>query len=525
MRNEINSNHSNQAFNREIDNCKGWFQTRIFDACGYSSGVLLDRLMQYIAEKGHYPYALAVSSLCKTGNNCFPPHGAKINCARASVEAGSGRVTLTSKQWLSSQMEFFMYWTFCLIAILAIKKNASKNNQPAVLALGIGDENLFNDGSDERFANYCRLGPIEPLRNGKRLLIQSSSKDVTSCNPDCFYSKNPLLDLLRQSNLGLFGRLRLIANHLILFFEYTLAVFRLPQYSLLGKDFALSRISRELDNRGLIDSIVLTCSAYTNQPLWLRELRRSKVHMIWYAQNWRPLAYAADKVVTVLPQLRWIRVDTHWVWTHAFAKYLKGLGYKAIEVVGPIVWYLPEIAVPTRDAIEITIFDTPAFSDEVAVRCAGEITNYYHPDNLLAYIQDIVSLKSAIEQAFHLPVLMRLKTKRDYHPIYDRGYFDHLEKLNSIGTIALVPPSTNIYSLVSGSHLVISYPFSTTAYISEALKVSTIFYDPTKSVLRQDFCDSPSLVNFADCPHSLLKAALSELSNSFPAPRRDAGQT
>ncbi len=515
---KINSNHSNQAFNREVDNCKAWFQARVFAACGYSSGVLLDRLMQYIAEKGHYPYALAVSILCKTNDYCFPPHGTKIDCVSASIEAGSGRVTLTPKQWLFNQLGFFIYWVFCLIAILTIKKNTSENNQPAVLVLGIGEENLFKNGNDDQFVNYCRLGPIVPLRNGKRLLVQSSYKGATSDNPGFFYSKNPLIDLLRRSDLGFFGRLKLIANHLFLFFAYVLATFRLPQFSLLGKDFALSSISRELDNRGLIDSIVLTCSAYTNQPLWLRELRRSKVHMIWYAQNWRPLAYSADKVVAVLPQLRWIRVDTHWVWTHAFAEYLKELGHdQGIEVVGPILWYLPEIIVPTRDAIEIIIFDTPAFSDEVAIRCAGEITNYYRPENLYAFIQDLISLKSAIEQAFHLPVFLRLKAKRDYHPIYDRGYFDHLEKLNSIGSLTLISPSANIYSLISGSHLVISYPFSTTAYISEALNVSTIYYDPTKSVLRQDFCDSPSLVNFANCPQDLLKAAISALSVLFQA--------
>lgn len=512
---KINSNHSNQAFNREIDNCKVWLQIRIFDACGYSSGVLLDRLMQYIAEKGHYSYALAVSILCKTNDNCFPPHGTKINCIRAFIEAGSGRVTLTPKQWLSNQLDFFIYWTFCLMAILAIKKT-SENNQPAVLVLGTGEENLFKEGNDEQFVNYCRLGPIAPLRNGKRLLVQSSTKGATSCNPDFFYSKNPLIDLLRKANLGFFGRLRLVANHLFLFFAYALATFRLPQLSLLGKDFAFSSISRELDKQGLIASIVLTCSAYTNQPLWLRELRRSKVHMIWYAQNWRPLAYSADKVVAVLPQLRWIRVDTHWVWTYAFAEYLKGLGHdKGIGVVGPIVWYLPEINVPPRDAIEIIIFDTPAFSDDVAIRCAGEITNYYRPENLHAFIQDVTSLKSAIEQAFHLPVFFRLKAKRDYHPIYDRGYFDHLEKLNSIGSLTLKHPSVNIYSLISGSHLVIAYPFSTTGYIAEALNVPIIYYDPTSTVLRQDFGDSQSLINFANSPEDLFNAAISALSKVF----------
>lgn len=513
----INSNHSNLAFNREIDNCRDWLLAKMFDACGYSSGVLLDRLMQRLAEIGHYPYALAVSILCKTSGNCFPLHGTKINCGRALMEMGSGRVTITPKQWLSNQLDFFLHWAFCLIVILAIKKT-SENNLPAVLVFGVGEDALFKDGNDEQFINYCRLGPIAPLRNGKRFFIQSTSKKVFSTQSDFTYSRNPLISLLRETRLGFFGRFQLLVNHLILFFAYMFAVFRLPQLSLLGKDFAYSSISFELDKRKLIESIILTCSGYTNQPLWVRELRRSKVHMVWYAQNWRPLAYSADKVVADLPQLRWIRVDTHWVWTRAFAEYLKGLGHdKTIEVVGPIVWYLPEISAPVRDTIEIVIFDTPACTDEVALRYGGDIINYYHPDNLYAFIQNVTSLKLklAIEEVFHLPVFFRLKTKRGYNSIYDRGYFDHLEKLSSLGTFALEHPSTNIYSLISGSHLVIAYPFSTTGYIAEALNVPVIYYDPTGTVLRQDFGDSQSLINFADSPEELLNVAISALSKVF----------
>lgn len=511
----LNSNHSNLAFNREIENCRKWLQTRIIDASGYSSEALLDRLVQRITEIGHYPYALAVSILCKKSGNCFPVHGTKLDCNRLFLEMGSGRVTIGPKQWLSNQLDFFLHWAFCLIAILAIRKS-SGNSLPAVLVFGVGEDALFKDGNDEQFIDYCRSGPIAPLRDGKRFFIQSSSKNVSSSNPRVTYSRSPLIGLLRDTKLGVRGRLRLLVKHLILCFEYARAIFRFPQLSLIGMDFAYSRISSELDTRKLIDSIVLTCSGYTRQPLWIRVLRQSKVHMVWYAQNWRPLAYSADQVVADLPQLRWIRVDTHWVWTHAFGDYLKRLGHdKAIEVVGPIVWYLPETTTPASDAIEIAIFDTPACPDETALRYGGDIINYYHPNNLNAFIKDITSLKRAIEEVFHLPVLFRLKTKRGYNPLYDRGYFDHLESLNSLGTLTLAHPSTNIYSLITGSSLVICYPFSTTAYVAEALNAPVIYYDPTGTVLRQDFADSPSSIKFANSPEDLLNSVIAELRKIF----------
>lgn len=510
----INNNHCNLAFDREIDSCRDRLQAKVFDACGYPSAVLLDRLMQRLVEISRLPYTLSVSTLYKTTSNCFPAPGTKLNCDRAFMEIGSGRITITSKQWLANQLDFFLHWAFCLIAILTVKK-AAKNKLPAVLVLGVGEESLFKNGSDEQFVTYCRVGPIEPLRSGKRFLVQSVSKSV-STNPLAFvYSRRPLVSLLCETKIGFFGRLRLLVKHIILFFAYHSAVFRLPQLSLLGKDFAYSSISFELDRCGLIESIVLTCGNHPAQPLWTRALLRAKVHMIWYSQAAKQIIYASDKLDAAIPNYRWIRVDAHWVWTHAFAEYLNALiGHTSAVAVGPIVWCMPEITPPAKDAIEIAIFDVSPYSNEIAF-AYGEIPNYNHPDNLFSFIQDVISLKSGLERTFHLPVSFRLKTKRWYNAAYDRAYFDYLEKLRSLGAISLEHHATNVYSLISSSHLVIVYPFSSPAYIADHLSVPSIYYDPTRSILRDDFGDSPSLIKFANSPEALLDAAVSALSSVF----------
>lgn len=519
----INSNHCNLAFDREINSCRDRLRADLFEACGYSAQVLTDRLMQRLVEISLQPYTSVVSALCKTTSNCFPTPGTKINCSRAFIEMESGGITITSKQWLANQLDFFLHWGFCLLAILAVKK-ASKNNLPAVLVFGVGEESLFKDGNDEQFVNYCRLGPIEPLRNGKRFLVESTSKNVSSCNLDFAYSRKPLIDLLREARLGFWGRFQLLVNHLILFFAYVSAAFRLPQLSLLGKDFAYSSISFELDERGLIESIVLTCSSFTSQPLWLRELHRSKTHMIWYSQNWKPISYVAGKLDSDLPNLRWIRVDTHWVWTHAFAEYLRTLGHSGrIEIVGPIMLYMPELSVPATDAIKVVIFDVPAVDDKVLLRLCGELTNYFHPEKLHAFTDNIISLKSELEKIFGLPVFLCLKRKRGYHTNYNRAYFDYLEKLGALGSISLASHTENLYSLISSAHLVIVYPYTSPAYVAEFLGVPCIFYDPTGSIAQHDFCDNRSMVNFANGPQSLLGAAVAALSRVFPRSQSDSG--
>lgn len=492
-----------------------WLQAKVFDVCGYSSAVLTDRLMQRLVEISRGPYALAVSVLCKTTSNCFPNPGTQVNCNRAFMEIGSGRITVTPKQFLANQFDFCIHWAFCLMSIFLVKK--AQNSLPAVLVFGVGEESLFVDKNDEQFVNYCRLGPIDPLRKAKRFLVQSASKNLSSCQLEFSYSRNPLIDLLRGAKMGFWGRIQLVVKHLILFFAYQFAVFRLPQISLLGRDFAYSGIAFELDRLALIESIVLTTSYYTSQPLWMRALHGSKVHMVWYSQNVKPVFYSSDNLESDDPPLRWIRVDTHWVWTHAFAEYLRTLGHRhSIEVVGPIVWYMPEINVPSTNVIKVAVFDIPAVDDSVLLKHCGEVTNYYHPENVRAFIDDIIALKSELVKIFNLPVFFCLKMKRGYHANYNRAYFDYLEKLGALGSISLENHTGNLYSLITQSHLVIAYPFTSPAYVAEFLNVPCIYYDPTESLIRHDYCDNKSLVNFANCPQDLFNAAISALGKVFP---------
>ena len=510
----INSNHNFLAFGHEIDNSRDWLQSRIFGVCGYSAKILLDRMVQRLIEIGLAPYAAIVKARCKTTENCFPVPGSWIKCDRASIEIGTGRVTISFLQLFANLCDFFLHWSFCLGAIIFTGKVAG-NNQPAVLVFGVGTESLFVDESDERFVTYCRLGPITPLRNGKRFFVQSSPKKGLATHAEFIYCARPLIALLRGTQIGFFGRLGLVANHVLLLLGYVTSTFRLPALSLLGRDFAYSAISFDLDRRGLLAEIVLTSSNHHSQPLWVRGLQHATTHLVWYSQSFKSIIYASDNVESDIPSARWMRVDKHWVWTYALAQYLETLVHNvAIEVVDPIVWQMPEINVAAKNAIEIVIFDNPAFKNEVAI-AYGEITNYYHPDNLFPFIRDVISLKAEIEKTFRLPVSFKLKTKRAYHADYDRAYFDYLEKLDSSGIISLEHHSTNIYSLISGSHLVIVYPFSSPAYIADYLDIPSIYYDPTNSIVEHHFGDMPSLITFSNSPEALRDAAISALSKLF----------
>ncbi len=511
----INTNHVYAAFDEQIGRCREWLRARLRDACDYSAGMLTDRLTQRIVEIGLAPYATFVHERLKTANDFLPPPASRIDFGRGVMHVDSGRLAVPARELLRSEIEFLVHWMYWALAIVR-GAFSRKDARPASLVVDMTDDNLFSGGSDSRFVDYCRSGSIGPLRAGKRFLIKSDTKIISSEPTVYSYCSHPLMELLCEACFGSGGRVRLLVRHLALFLRYHVAIVRTPVLSLISKEFACSSVSRELDERGLIESVVVTCSSCGCQPLWLRSLRRAQVHMIWYSQNWRPLSYVSDGLKSDWPALRWIRVDAHWVWTKAFAGYLAGLGHGSarIEVVGPIVWSRPRLRPRTDQAIKILVFDVPAVSDQVMVEIVGEISNYYHPRNLRSFASDIVALKPLLEETFQLPVSVWMKMKRGMRPHYAAEYFQHVEAMFEGGVLRRPETDDDLFSMVSGSHLVIAYPFTSPAYLAEWLGVPCIYYDPTRCALRDDFFDSESMVRFARGADELKSAALELLNES-----------
>ncbi len=508
----INSNHCSLQFEAEIKKVESWIKEKVFRVCGYSETVILDCLIQCIVANALPAYAKKTKIICK--NECLPTKDTVIDFGKAMLEIGSGKIIISTKQLLLNCFDFAIHWMFCFLSILLVNR-CSTDRVNAVLVYGIGEESIFIDGNDKRFLKYCDEGPVDVLQNGSHLFVESFSGFQSADTMRVTYSSKPLISLLKEVRLGFIGRALLLWKHIVLFVSYLIAVIRLPQLSLLAKEFAYSSISLALDKNEVIDSVILTCSNYTEQPIWIRGLSNARSHMLWYAQAWKPITYAHNNLESTVPNLRWIRVNTHWVWTISFANYLKELGLgDDIRTVGPILWYLPEVSTPDNGLIKITIFDVSPFSDEIALEI-GQITNYHHPNNLFSFIRDLVSLKTDLENHFELPVLFCLKTKRGYKSLYDKAYFDYLSELDCKRIITLEDYSINLYSLISESNLVIAYPFTSATYIADMLNVPRIYYDPTKSIVRNDFADSKSLMRFANTPESLFDATINALNKTM----------
>lgn len=504
-------------FNQQVERTRAFLRNEVRGACGYSAGVLVDRLTQRTVEIGASPYARAAIERSGLGQDFCPPPGASIDCGGASMAVGSGAITIKPAQFTRGIVEFVSHWVYAMLSIL-IGAADRRSVQSATLVCDMAPEDIFRAGSDDSFAEFCASGPVAPLRAGT--LFISCPVTGTSSNPEVFrYCRHAILEVIRQARLGFTGRLLLLLRQVWLFLAFHIALLRTPILALIAREFAYCAISRELDRRGLVEGIVVTCSSVGSQPLWMRALRNARVHMVWYAQNARPIGYLTDTRTADWPPLRWVAVDRHWVWTNSFARYLSQTVElpTATEVVGPLLWYLPRQSGSRDGSLHILVFDVPAVTDKVMHEIVGEASNYYHPDNLRAFVEDILGLKTYLESLLRRSVSVTMKMKRGMRPHYAIEYFHYVESLCAQGLLSLVPPDDNLFEWIGSSDLVIAYPFTSPAYVAENAGIPCIYYDATTSVARGDFVDSEEAVRFVRGFDELAATAVELLTTARPA--------
>jgi hypothetical protein len=505
----ITTNHVFVAFSEQIDRSHSWMAARFDDACGYPKTVLVDRIAQRLVETGLPAFAKTIDRRIKSGLAPWPEREARLDFGDATIVAGSGAVAVSVGRVLRAERDFCAHWIYALSAIVT-GSWSRRSTTSASLVYDLTDADVMSDGSDVKFVAFCRTGPVMPLREGQRRLIEADQARTSSAPDDFEYCRYPLVELAKQARLGSAARFGMLLRHLALFLSYHLAIARMPALVLVAREFAYTAVAAALDARGVLSAVVLTCSSYRHQPLWARA-RKAPVHMVWYAQNWKPTQKIAGDIESDYPTTRWIRADVHWVWTAAFAAYLRSLIPGDFRAVGPILWRLPEAASPNPARVSITVFDVPAVSDEIMRDLNGEITNYLSPANLKTFIGDIVRLKSALQDELGKRVTLSLKMKRGFQPDYARGYFDYVDDLVRDGAITVAPAGQSVFQAIAQSHLAIVYPYTSPAYVAERAGVPAVYYDATGTIRRHTFADDQAAIAFAGNPEELHRIALSHL--------------
>lgn len=512
-------------FEKVMSRVEAWAGVSAPSVLGYSGPSLARRLVQRVVEIGLVPF-IQECARCVERGVPLPSDTQPARISGFTVEMFSGQTRLSPRLVFRSVAEFSLHWVH--VAGLAMSATLSRGERKgaATLLFGVGSESLKSGDDDARFAQFCQNGPVAPLSEATRLIVQTAS-EVRSTQPNRFeYVRFPLFALLHENAPSLIELLRFMLRHLQAAGAYVVAVISLPLVSTLGRDFAYHAVVMHLNRKNLIESIVITNSNYSAQPLWMSHLpgKRFLTHMVWYSQNTIPLVFASDPIKANIPNYRHMRVDVSWVWTEAYAAHLRTLSILGdIHVVGPILWYMAPVHAVQKDVsddIVLTMFDVTPVRDAVA-ESIGVFGNYYSAATMTHFIEETLSVCREMEGRTGRRVRLSLKHKRSYNmKTHDPRYIELINRLSAQGGgIDLIPFETNMYALLANSDLAIVAPYSSPAYVASTVGIRAIYFDPTKELVPT--FEPAHLVEFASGRAELLRVALDAVS-CFAGPRRIA---
>lgn len=517
--------HVNAAFDRIVRRVEQWLERSSLAILDFAPRDVAARLAQRVAQLGLPSFGQQCIRSLENGEEPVVAGSVVVDLDGLLVELETGAVRPTRKLLLKSLAEFFKHWLYVFVQMSSGRGGLAKSaKSPMTLVLGTSTDVLFVDRSDARFIEFCRQGPITPLATAHKLVIEA----ITTCkstDPEHFcYSRRPLVALARMAPVTPGDRLQFMFAHVLMIGSFLRAILRRPITVVLARDFAYTPLVKLLDRIGAIETVVIANSHYDSQPLWMRGLPgwRFAIHMIWYAQNTRPFVYSRDLLASDLPNSRHICVDVSWVWTEGHARYLKKIGIRSqINVVGPIVWHLPEAGGQARQngEIRVAVFDVTPVTDRRA-RTLGVVSNYYRTENMIEFISGILSLRNAISNESGKPVRFRLKHKRVYGPFHDPRYVALIDKLLRDGELELIPSQSNIYSFLSDADFAIVVPYSSPAYVATSVGKAAIYFDPTCELAPT--YEAVPKVSFASGREELLATVLKILREAQPAVRREA---
>jgi hypothetical protein len=490
------------AFDALLDRVRPHIASASRSLCGYSREAVERRLVQRVVELSATPY-IDVASVAHGQSGKLPSADQRL--LLGGVRICRGHVGVTPLTWLRGAIDFCGQWMRALLALVQPFGMYSGERRSATILLGIGPGDVAPCGSDARFAAFCQSGPLNPLSGASHTVVQYAGSLTSTCPDRISYARHPLLAVMRSNPPRGLDRLRAVGLHLRVAVVFLMACISRPLTCLLVRDMAMHAVAADLNRRGALQSVVLTNSLFQSQALWMRALpeRQFLTHMAWYSQNTRPFVFRRDGVRADLPHYRHVDVDVHWVWTEGYADFLRGLGTRAeVRVVGPVLWYLPESSEAETSGLRVAIFDVTPVREAFA-RKIGLPRNYYATANMIEFLERATLAAERVAERLGHAIDVVLKHKRGYGDVHDPRYIKYVDELEAIGRIRLVPPDTNLYSLIGSSSAIVVIPYSSPAYVASELGVSAIYFDATAVI--QDTHEPAPFVDFAAGESSLFE--------------------
>jgi len=424
---------------------------------------------------------LATDSYAAVSKGQCPPPTRFLILNGLIIDQSNGEVTVSSKVFCSQIAIYFLTWFQYLLATLKGFFRATRRASSCTLVMEAGGIN----NNDFHFAEFCKRGNI-PIFAAAEHLIVAHSKPLKSLGANIYYCNDPLRYVL-EHYLPKWVAVHMLFKLILAPISYLWSVTKLPLIAIISRDISAVPVSVLLNQQGLIDNIFVTMSFFGSQPLWMKGINNQKfrLNMLWYSQNCIPKMYVGEKEPSNLTPTRHMRVDTHWVWTQGFAKYLREIGQSGdVQIVGPILWVLPRKIPSLGDyELKVAIFDVTPLPDSKMP--FGAVKNYYTVKTIKKFVSDIFNVVGTYEKETGKKVLLALKHKRvpkaNYH---DFSYIKFLETLvESHANFKMIEPETNLFGLMEETDFSISVPYTSTAYVGAAVGKTALYYDPFSELI------------------------------------------
>jgi polysaccharide biosynthesis PFTS motif protein len=375
---------------------------------------------------------------------------------------------------------FLFYFT--KIFRIAPKKNKIRENK-TVLIYSLTKDQIFKDNSISKLYDFLV---------SKKFNISEKNEILIECRGilrSRIYSNLIVtLDIplkIFATKLSLKGQLKLL---LVFFCKLTILVksFNNSQYIyLIFREFVFDEnVYFAIANKNKINKIITTPTAIQYQPISF-EIPNFAVErvMLWYSTNSIPIKYKSRKTSIFEKNLensyQCMAIDTHWVWTNEHKKYLKKMTSSAILVKGSMIFYNPPKKLNNNKKYDVVIFDVTPQNSKSLFK-----DSIYTFPVAKEFIEDIIESVELVSQRLDRNIGIYIKHKRNFAPNHSSKYIAYIDVLAKNRQLSVLPLDSDLYETIATSKIVIGFPFTSPVIIGQELKVPSIHYSSTNTLVK-----------------------------------------
>ena len=378
----------------------------------------------------------------------------------------------------------FILFLFYFTKILQItpKKNKTRGNK-IVLIYSLTKNQIFKDNSISKLHDFLVSKKFN-MTEKNEILIECRGILRSRIYSNLIVTLDIPLKIF-TTKFSLKEQLKLL---LVFFCKLTILVksFNNSQYIyLVFREYVFDEnVYFAIAKKNKMNKIITTTTAVQYQPISF-EIPDFAVEriMLWYSTNSIPIKYKSRKTSIFEKNLenssQRMAIDTHWVWTNEHKKYLMKMTNSTILVRGSMMFYNPPKKLDSNKKYDIVIFDvTPQNSKSVF-----KDTIYSFPV-AKEFIEDIIESVKLVSQKLDRNIGIYIKHKRKFTPIHSSKYIAYIDVLAKNRQLSVLPLDSDLYETIATSKIVIGFPFTSPVIIGQELKVPSIYYSSTNTLVK-----------------------------------------